>query len=323
MPSLFATLMVVAGAIATTTIAGCGPQTHSNLPITVHAPMRSASRFSIPRIVCLAPSITEVLIDLKCRANIVGVTTADGRERLPKGVHYVGSLMQPSREAILACNPTLVIAVSGISGTSQQWLQNSRIPLLTVSTNSLKDVYQSIVQIGAVVNRRTLAHHIARQMREEIEAVNSVTTRLKAVRVLPLYQVSPIYTSTRSSFIANEIAAAGGTCMTAGVGEDGTTTSENVLQYQPQVILCDTRILKAVKLMPGWQTSVPAVTTNRYYWLNRDDEALVRPTPRIALAVEHLALFLHPHHSAAVSRAFRLAQRTFTRDKSEKKREAQ
>jgi ABC-type Fe3+-hydroxamate transport system substrate-binding protein len=231
--------------------------------------------------------------------------------------------MQPSREAILACNPTLVIAVSGISGTSLQWLQKARVPLLTVSTNSLKDVYQSILQIGAVVNRRTLALHIARQMRGEIEAVNSVTTSLKAVRVLPLYQVSPIYTSTRSSFIANEIAAAGGTSMTAGVGEDGTTTSENVLQYQPQVILCDTRILKAIKLMPGWQTSVPAVRTNRYYWLNRDGEALVRPTPRIALAVEHLALFLHPHHAPAVSRAFLLAQRTFASDKSGKKREAQ
>ncbi len=255
------------------------------------------------RVVSLAPSITEILNDLHATSCIVGVTTADRMGRLPSQVHSVGTLLQPSREAILACNPQLVIAVQGMADVSGQWLKSAHIKLLLVPDGSLEDVFRSILQIGASVNRLSLARRLVRKMQAEISAVRFITSALQPPRVLPIYQMNPLYTSANTSFVADAIRAAGGGCLTSGVSPTGETTPEVIVQYQPDVILCDKRIAHSAVNQSHWLAKVPAVHDNHWYWLNNDREALVRPTPRLAVAIAHLACYLHPRHAAAITHA--------------------
>ncbi len=283
---------------------GCGllPLHNATRNYAVMQP-KSPGKHSL-RIVSLAPSITEILQDLHASSSIVGVTTADNRTHLPSNVHYVGTLLQPSREGILACNPQLVIAVQGMSSLSTSWLRSTNIKLLVLPDNNMADVYQSILQIGRSVHRSLQARTIVAQMRGQIAAVESVTSKLPPPRVLPIYQLNPIYTSPPTSFVSDAIRAAGGTCLRYGINSDGGTSPEVVVRFQPQVILCDKRLLLPARNKDGWTAVLPAVRSNRCYLLSTDNEALVRPTPRLAVAIVHLACFLHPQHARAITRAF-------------------
>src|SRR5262245_4150018 len=64
-----------------------------------------------PRIVSLAPSVTETLFALGAGGHLVGVTSFCDYPDAAKHLPQVGTFMNPSIESLLALKPDLVVAV--------------------------------------------------------------------------------------------------------------------------------------------------------------------------------------------------------------------
>ena len=150
-----------------------------------------------PRIVTLAPNLTEMVYALGAGDAIVGAD-ADSDFPLPaKALPKVGRGLTPNIEKIVALKPTLVIAVTaGLHPNTSRALAAQHIPLLVLRTDRLADVPQAMRRIRDAVGReRTPAiadmlHALQRQRR----------TRAKPPRILMIVWSDPLYIAGRETF---------------------------------------------------------------------------------------------------------------------------
>jgi iron complex transport system substrate-binding protein len=298
------------------TLIGCGPKETSVSPppaprarAAPDTPAPSASGFprtvtdmrgksltlSAPpkRIVSLAPSNTELLFALGLGDKVVGDTSAcDWPKEAKDKPHVSGAGGQIDTEKVVALNPDLVVSIGAINPKANEALEKLKMPVLDINPKTVAETYDAIRLLGKATGQDAKADALVREMQTRIEAVRKKTlptpTRPK---VLILYGVNPIYTTGPGSFIDDVIQAAGGQNV---MEEPGSVLSpEKVVEREPDVIICDPALREKVKEMPGWADGVPAVRDNRFFETSKDT-TLVRPGPRLALAAEELARYLHP-----------------------------
>jgi len=154
------------------------------------------------------------------------------------------------------------------------------------------ETYDAIRLLGKATGQDAKAEQIVTEMQARIEAVRQKTaTAATKPKVLIMYGDNPIYTTGPGSFIDDVITVAGGQNIQQEAGS--VISPEKVVEREPDVILCDPMLRDRVKHLPGWATGVPAVRDSRFFETS-PDATLVRPGPRLALAAEELARYLHP-----------------------------
>ncbi len=102
-----------------------------------------------PKIVSLAPSITEILYFLNLLPNIVGVTRYDDFPEEVKGIEVVGGYLDIDVERVIRLKPDIVLCEpnSGIKN-SVELLSKSGIKVYVVDVKSVYDILDSIEKIG-------------------------------------------------------------------------------------------------------------------------------------------------------------------------------
>lgn len=137
----------------------------------------SVSTPGAPRIVSLAPAITETLIALEATDRLVGVSTycrTDGLGELPR----VGTALTPQYESLVRLEPTLILT-SRVSGDQTELL--SRIaPTRQLPWLTLEEVTGSVRELGELVGRPQAGRALAKRL----EQVLSVEPSADAPRVL-------------------------------------------------------------------------------------------------------------------------------------------
>src|SRR5690606_13620432 len=91
--------------------AGCDEPVVPQVPVN-DMPAQPTAR----RIVTLAPALTQMVIDLGLRDEIVGVADID--PAAPRGVTTVGNFKQPDIEKIASLRPTHVLTMTDLEGES-------------------------------------------------------------------------------------------------------------------------------------------------------------------------------------------------------------
>ncbi len=139
--------------------------------------------FSIERIVTLSPSVNEIVYALGYGANVVGNTQYCKYPKESLEVTKVGGYFSPSLEKIMALNPTLVIMQKNNYKLGQK-LQKLGIKTKVVRIDSIKDIKNSILEIGAILDATLKAKEIIQNIDNELQNLKGIIKNKKILFVM-------------------------------------------------------------------------------------------------------------------------------------------
>jgi iron complex transport system substrate-binding protein len=273
-----------------TLLSGCGTASREEAVTT-----------SPQRIVSMAPALTEILFALGVGDRVVGVTTycdypPEARERAK-----IGGFSNPSVEAILALEPDVVVVnPAGGNRDSALAVETAGVALEVVAAETLSDTYVAIRKLAELCGVEQRGEELAASIRERIARVAERVADRPRVPALYCVQIEPLIAAGRGTLPAELMELAGG----INVIESDRYPRigiESVLATSPDVILqsrMDTTDPDADGIaLDFWKrwTSIPAVRHGRVFVF--DGTTSLRAGPRVADAVEMLALSLHPEIS--------------------------
>jgi len=177
--------------------------------------------------------------------------------------------------------------------------------VLSLSPQSLADVWTDIRTIGAATDRGSQAGELVALLKDRLAAVAEMVARSSArPRVACLEWLDPPFFA--GHWVPEMVACAGGVDVLGASAKPGIrTTWEDVLKARPEVILimpCGYDLRDAVEefsrmaLPDGWEM-LPAVRDGRVFAVDASGY-FARPGPRLAGGVEILASVLHPEYAA-------------------------
>lgn len=212
------------------------------------APLSAAER-----VVSLAPSLSEIVLELDSVDLLVGVL--DGGERPAALAHLpsVGRYGQLEMETLLALQPDLVLLWPGSVSTAQrEQLQRFGIPLLVLEPHSLDELAHQFVQIGEHLGRAEVGQRLHERF---VAGLDELRNRYRRERPVPVfYQVwdAPLYTVGGGQIISDALQVCGARNVFADLHLPAPQVSvEAVLQRDPAVIIAgDTRQLQAWRRWP-------------------------------------------------------------------------
>ena len=273
---------------------------------------RAGNEFIIPekidRIVSMAPSTTQVLIELGLADKIVGIDTnsATYLDLLPAGVAQF-DMMAPDNEAIAALDPDIVFTsgMSSVGGTSPfQSLIDSGISVADIpSSSSIAGIKDDIIFIGNTVGKDSEAAALTETMDAYIAAVEEVAATVpegdtKTVLVMmnvPSADYPTIYTFGAGTYMNEMIEIIGAKNVFADQEGWLAVSVEEVLAANPDVILMDCNWMpgadEAVKALEGWE-NVTAVANGDVYQI--DEDLCSRPNQHVAEACAEWGKFVYP-----------------------------
>ncbi|MDO9541969.1 MAG: ABC transporter substrate-binding protein, partial [Kiritimatiellia bacterium] len=164
------------------------------------------------RIVCLAPSYDETLIELGLQDKIVGVTTSSDYLEEVKRAERVGSYVKPNLEKIIALKPDIVFA-TGFSGQQSAVKKLSAVGVQVVvidDKQGIEEIFAKTKQIGAILGVAGRTEALLERMENVIKETRRKTARLPCPRVYVETGFNPLFTCGKGSFIHDLIEIAGG-----------------------------------------------------------------------------------------------------------------
>lgn len=247
------------------------------------------------RVVSLAPSLTEMIVAIGAADSLVGRSSAcDYPPGLLRHVPVVGGFGEPSLEALLALQPTLIVDVDLADKSLEHRLQKAGLRRERIPCSQLDDVPRALRRLGELLQRETEAEGLALTLERELDGL-----RLRAENISPSQRPlvfvelwpEPLMTLGNLSFISESIRLAGG--LNLGDEEDAEyyyISHERVIERNPDVVLllyeagdfATDRIAKRI----GWD-SLNAVKKDRIH-TDLDHDTIMRPGPRLRQGIEQL-----------------------------------
>jgi iron complex transport system substrate-binding protein len=270
-----------------------------NFPVTVKDDVgRKITVSKEPqRIISTAPSVTEILFALGLNEKIVGVTTLCNYPEEAKTKEKIGTFQSPNIEKILSLKPDIVIATGGVQRQTVEKLEQLGIPVFVSYPRTMEEVIRSIYTIGRITGAEESAKKLAFDLKLRVA---KVTSKVSKARVKPkvFFELwnEPLMSAGPGSFIDDIIRKAGGINI-AGSSKSAYPifSLEQLVKEDPDVIIGAESSMGAnpldVSKRPGWDT-LKAVKNKKVFTIN--DDIVFRAGPRLVLALEIIARYLHP-----------------------------
>ncbi len=243
------------------------------------------------KIISLLPSHTEILFALNA-SSVIAVSNFCNYPPAAAQLEKAGDLYNPNIEKIISLKPDLVVTGSWKSSPAAQRINRAGIKVLEIpDADSITAIYSSIKTIGAAVDRKKQAAQLISSIRAKIAAASS-TVKGKARPRVYIEVDLPHWTVGKGTFINDVLKTAGGDNIFADLKEPYAKISwESVVERNPDIIISLTPSPVDYAQLPG-ADKISAVAKNRVI-AGLDKDIFVRPSPRVAQAVEILAKALH------------------------------
>lgn len=223
------------------------------------------------QVVCLVPSITEIIFRLGAGDAVRGITYHSSAYPSEAGAkQVVGGFFSPSLKKIEQIDPDILF-VSRLHKKVIERFDHGKCQIINLETDSLADSYKSILLLGRVFDREEKAEEIVAGIKDELEIVAqkvSKISRSDRKRVVRLMGRDPVMVPGDDSFQNEMIRAAGGIPPLLGKkGNIVVITKEEWIKYNPQVIYgCggDRKTAKKFFDRPGWK-DVDAVKNGKIF----------------------------------------------------------
>jgi iron complex transport system substrate-binding protein/vitamin B12 transport system substrate-binding protein len=237
------------------------------------------------RVISLAPSLSEIMLDLDAADLLVGVLEGDAQPAALAHLPAVGRYGQLEFERLLQLAPDLILIAPGSVPPAQQaQLQRFGIELLSVEPRRLDQLGDAYVRIAQRIGRVQQGERLAAEFRAELRALRHRYRREHPLAVF--YQVwhQPLYTIGGEQLIGDALQVCGARNLFDDLPQPAPQVSvEAVLARDPDVILGGSNAelsawqawpqLHAVRLEQVW--AVP-------------DKGLERPSRQMLGAIEQL-----------------------------------
>jgi iron complex transport system substrate-binding protein len=258
-----------------------------------------------PRVVSLAPSLTEIVCAIGARDLLVGRTSACDYPPEAAGIPVIGGFGDPSMELLAAAKPTLVLDVGLADESMAQKLSNLGLRRARLSCRSLDDIPRAVAAVGGYLHREAAAAAIAGAMTRRIRELRqqAASTDVRP-RVFVEIWSDPLMTVGKEAFVSELVHLAGGENIGEEVpGEYCTVSSEWVVSRNPDIVLClymgnNGSARDRVLRREGW-SGIPAVRTGRVFD-DLDNGMILRPGPRVLNSIEELRRRIGERSGASV-----------------------
>lgn len=236
------------------------------------------------RVVTLAPSLTELVLELGAGARLVGVSRFDDAEAV-RALPRVGGLVDPSAEAILRLRPDLLLVPPGAGDrTTVERIAALGVPVLVVPLESLSDILEGIDAVAAALGLGEQGKELRAGLEEKIETFRKRAAALPRVRALIVFGWQPLVVAGPGSYADELLRIAGGENAGAGLrGPFPALPAERALGLGAERILDATFGYESRIPIPGWEGRLVQART----------QALARPGPRVVEALEEVLRLLH------------------------------
>jgi vitamin B12 transport system substrate-binding protein len=247
---------------------------------------------AVERVVSLAPSLSEIVVELGSADLLVGVLDAGERPAELKNLPSVGSYGQLDMERLLSLKPDLLLLWPGSVGPAQrEQLKHLNISTYVVEPHTLKQLTTQIEAIATRLGRPERGASLAAQLRQRLDELRQRYRRDEPLRVF--YQVwdRPLYTVGGGQIISDALEVCGARNVFADLTLPAPQVSvEAVLQRNPEVILAsDQAQLEAWKAWP----QLAAVAQGRLLLVT--DKGLERPSGQMIEATAKLCQVIAPN----------------------------
>ncbi len=252
-----------------------------------------------PRVVSLAPSLTELLFALELGDHVVGRSSACDYPAAAADVPVVGGFGRPNPEVLYRLRPDVVVTTDlekpGLRGQLER--QGARV--LVLPCEDWAGLRTAALQLGTVLDASAQAEQWVQQMETRITRLQEQAARRAADRQPKIYiEVwgNPIMTAGRDSYLTEVIEWVGGRNVAAAVaGRYPAISGEWVMREDPDVMvaaymLAELPAAQSIRQRLGW-SRLSAIRDDRLI----DDihpDLLLRPGPRLLDGAEALAAHL-------------------------------
>ncbi|MDD2057157.1 cobalamin-binding protein [Pseudomonas sp. GD03860] len=238
-----------------------------------------------PRVVSLAPSLSEIVVELHATDLLVGVLDGGERPAALAALPSVGRYGQIDMERLLSLKPDLLLLwPDSVPAAQRDQLKRLGIATYSAEPHGIDELIEQIEAIGAQLGRAEQGQRRAQQLREQVQGLRERYHREQPLRVF--YQVwdKPLYTVGGGQIVSDALAVCGARNVFAEQTLPAPQVSvESVLLQDPQVILAgDQAQLDAWKAWP----QVDAVRNGRL--LQVPDKGLERPSGQMIEATARL-----------------------------------
>lgn len=247
--------------------------------------------WAVERVVSLAPSLSEIVVELGSADLLVGVLDAGERPDALKQLPSVGRYGQLDMERLLSLRPDLLLLWPGSVGPAQrEQLKRLNIPTYVADTYSLDQLTAQIEAIATQLGRPERGVSLAADLRQRLASLRQRYRRDTPLRVF--YQVwdRPLYTVGGGQIISDALQVCGARNVFAELTLPAPQVSvEAVLQRDPEVILAgDQAQLDAWKAWP----QVAAVAQGQLRVVA--NKGLERPSGQMIEATAALCQLIQP-----------------------------
>ncbi|WP_373047364.1 ABC transporter substrate-binding protein [Vulgatibacter sp.] len=243
----------------------------------------SAPKGAAQRVVTLAPSLTEIVLDLGRGGALVGVSRYDDAPEV-QGLQRVGGFLDPSPEAVLALAPDLVLVQPspGNRGAVERLAQLG-IPVLVLPLDTVAETLEAIRAVGKALGDAASGEALATRIRAAIESTRAAAAAGPQRKALLVYAWKPLVVAGPASFAHELLVAAGGENVAGtATGAYPTLSAEAALAAAPELVVDVTGGHGGGAPIPGLGARVRALRS----------PGLFRPGPRMVEALRELARLL-------------------------------
>jgi iron complex transport system substrate-binding protein len=114
------------------------------------------------RIICAAPSVTEIVFALGIGGRVVGVSDFSTHPPEALTVPKIGGLIDPNKERITALQPDLLI-IQGQNESLARFCAEHGIRFLSIEINTLEDIWTAIHTIGQTLKAEEKARALVQK----------------------------------------------------------------------------------------------------------------------------------------------------------------
>ncbi|WP_317366792.1 ABC transporter substrate-binding protein [uncultured Tyzzerella sp.] len=255
------------------------------------------------KIISLAPSITETLINLGLTDNLVAV---DKYSIKVEGVNKdlpIFDIMNPDAENIVSIQPDIIFGtgMSKSKGTDpfSPMVEMGAFVTVVPTSTSIDGIKEDILYIGKVTKKEEEAKKIVSEYDEKINSILKEIESLKIDEPISVYfETSPMpeaYTFGKDTFLNDMLNLLGAKNIFDDQEGWLPVSEEQVVAKNPSVIITNAdyieNVTEEIKNRAGWE-NIDAVKNDRVYVIEQNTSA--RANENSIQAFENIAKALYP-----------------------------
>ncbi len=222
------------------------------------------------RVVCLVPSVTEMIFRIGAGREVVGVTYHSTTPPAVSLKPVVGGFFSPSLDRIAALHPDMIFASRIQKNVLKRF--SKTCPVVVLEANSVAEIYRHLKILGEIFHREESSRRLIRSIKAEFALLKKKTDRIplnQRKRVIRVMGREKVMAPGDNSFQNEYIRLAGGIPPVFGKkGPIVVVTKKEWERFNPQVIYgCegDHEVVKKILSQPGWR-DVDAVKNKAIYF---------------------------------------------------------